>query len=190
MAHSTSTDQKPSNAPIFVHSSAGRGAAVIAAAATTAKLPLRAATVATKTLVATAMVGAQTNNQLKAMAAMAKEMAMMTATMTNENEGDGSSGGSLVVARRRWWWQCSVGSDSSTAAAAAARRRQRQQLGGCSGSAAAGLPMGAILLITSSRCSSSATVNLKPLLHFFAMVQDDRERSMIEREGWSVDQRW
>ncbi len=25
---------------------------------------------------------------------------------------------------------------------------------------------------------------------FFAMVQDDRERRMIERECWSVDQRW
>jgi hypothetical protein len=30
---------------------------------------------------------------------------------------------------------------------------------------------------------------LETPLAFFAMVQDDRERRMIEREGWSVDQR-
>jgi hypothetical protein len=36
-----------------------------------------------------------------------------------------------------------------------------------------------MLLITLSMCSSSATVNLKPLLPFFAMVRDDRERRMM-----------
>jgi hypothetical protein len=53
-----------------------------------------------------------------------------------------------------------------------------------------GIPMGMISTITSSRCSSSAIVNLKPLLPFFAMVQEDRERGMIERKGWTVDLRW
>ncbi len=75
MAHSTPTNQKPSNAPIFVHSSARHVAAawpVVAAAAAT-KLPPRAVPVVTKTPVATAMAGAQmiNNNQLKAAAAMA-----------------------------------------------------------------------------------------------------------------------
>ncbi len=57
--------------------------AAAAAAATTAALPLRAVTVAMKTPAATVMAGAWTNNnQLKVVAAMAAEMAMMTATMT------------------------------------------------------------------------------------------------------------
>ncbi len=75
MADSTPTDQKPSNAPIFVHSSAERVAAVPAAAAAAAKLLPHTAVVATKTLAATAMAGAQTtmNNQLKAVAATAME---------------------------------------------------------------------------------------------------------------------
>jgi hypothetical protein len=53
---------------------------VAAAAAAAAKLPPPAATVGTKTPVATAMAGAQmiTNNQLKAAAATAAEMATMT----------------------------------------------------------------------------------------------------------------
>jgi hypothetical protein len=186
VAHSTPTDQNASNAAIFVHSSAGHAAAVAAP---------RAAAVATKTMVATAIGGAQTtvNNQLKAVEATVTGMATMTATTTNENEGDGGGGRSLAAARRRWWWQRSIGSGGSAAAAPAALRRwrQRRQLGGGGGSAAAGLPIGTISSITSNRCSSSATVNnLKPLLPFFAMVQHDRERSMIEREGWSVDQRW
>jgi hypothetical protein len=31
---------------------------------------------------------------------------------------------------------------------------------------------------------------LETPLAFFAMVRDDRERRMIEREAWSVDLRW
>jgi hypothetical protein len=58
--------------------------------------------VATWTLVATAMVGAQTtiNNQLKEVAATATETTTMRATTTNENEGNGSGGGSLAAVRR------------------------------------------------------------------------------------------
>ncbi len=59
---------KPSNALIFVHSSTGWAAVVMAATDAAAKLPPCATAVATKTLATTAMVGAQTtnNNQLKA----------------------------------------------------------------------------------------------------------------------------
>jgi hypothetical protein len=72
------------------------------AAVTAAKLPQHAAMVATKTLVATAIAGAQTaiNNQLKAMAAPVMEMVTMTATTMNENKDNG--GGSLVAARQQW----------------------------------------------------------------------------------------
>ncbi len=75
MAHSTTTNQKPSNAPIFVHSSTGSAAGVAAAAAAAAKLLPRAAVAEMKTPAATAMVEAQTtiNNQLRAVAAMATE---------------------------------------------------------------------------------------------------------------------
>ncbi len=58
-----------------------------AGAAATAVLPPHAAALATKTLAVTAMTGKQTtiNNQLKAVAATATEMATMTATtMTME----------------------------------------------------------------------------------------------------------
>jgi hypothetical protein len=67
--------------------------------------------VATKTLAATAMAGAQTtiNNQLKAVAAKAKETATMTAMTTNENKGNEGGDGSLTAAWWRWWWQHSVG---------------------------------------------------------------------------------
>jgi hypothetical protein len=82
VAHSTPTNQKPSNAPIFVHSSAGHAAAVAAATAAAAKLFPHDAGVATKTPAVTAMAGAQTTitNQLKAVAARAMEMATMRAT--------------------------------------------------------------------------------------------------------------
>ncbi len=109
VAHSTPTDQKPSNAPIFVNSSAGHGAPVAAAAAATAKLLPCTAGVATKTPAVTVMAGAQTTitNQLKVVAARAMEMATMRATKINENKGKGGgsgrSGGSLAAARR-WWW--------------------------------------------------------------------------------------
>jgi hypothetical protein len=83
----------------------------------TAMLPLRTALVATKTLGATVMVGAQTiNNQLKAVAAMVTLTATMTATTTNENKnkGNGGSGVSLAAA---WRWrrrQHSSGSSSES----------------------------------------------------------------------------
>ncbi len=78
--------------------------AAMASAATAAdKLQPRAAAVATKTPLAIAMEGAQTtiNNQLKLAAAMATEMAMMTATMKNEKEDVSSGGGSLAAAWRQ-----------------------------------------------------------------------------------------
>ena len=69
----------------------GRGtrAGITTAAATTAVLPLRTATVAMKTPAATAMAGAQTtvNNQLKAATPMGTKMVTMTAmTMTMETK--------------------------------------------------------------------------------------------------------
>jgi hypothetical protein len=64
--------------------------------------------VATKTPAATAMAGAQTtiNNQLKATAATAMEMATMTAMMKTNK-----------------WQQHSIGGNDSTAAVAAAQQR-------------------------------------------------------------------
>jgi hypothetical protein len=143
VAHSTPTNQKPSNAPIFVHSSTGHAAAVAAAAAAAANFLPRAAGVATKTPAVTAMAGAQTTitNQLKTVTARAMETATMRVTTTNENKGDsGGSGdsGSLAAARRWWWWQRGVGGSGSAAAATAARQRWRRQFsGGGSSSAAA-----------------------------------------------------
>jgi hypothetical protein len=95
---------RPSNATIFVHSSAGRAAAVAGAAAAAAKLLPRTAMVAMKTPAATAMAGAQTtiNNQLKAVAATAIETALMRATTTNENKANNGNSGSLAAVRR-WW---------------------------------------------------------------------------------------
>jgi hypothetical protein len=125
MAHSTPTDQKSSNAPIFVHSSTRPGRHY------TTKLPPHSTKVATKTPAATRMAGAQTkiNNQLKAVAATATETAT-TAMMTNENKGSGSGGGSLVAARRQ---RSGPGNGSLVAAMAAAHWQLRQR----SGSAAA-----------------------------------------------------
>jgi hypothetical protein len=117
VAHSTPTDQKPSNAPIFVHSSAGRPVAARRQwhwLLPADKLPPRAAAVATKSPAVIAMAGAQTtiNNQLKLAAAMATETMTMTAMTKNEKEDDGGGGGSLAAARQqrggsaataRWW---------------------------------------------------------------------------------------
>jgi hypothetical protein len=61
--------------------------AVAVAAIAATKLPPIATPMATKTLVATMMVGALTitNNQLKEVVATAAETATMTARMANEN---------------------------------------------------------------------------------------------------------
>jgi hypothetical protein len=67
-----------------------------AAAAATAVLQPRAATVETKTTVGTAMAGKQTtlNNQLKAVAATATETMTMTATtMTKSTKATAAAGG-------------------------------------------------------------------------------------------------
>jgi hypothetical protein len=72
-------------------------AGIAAAATATTVLQPRAAKVATKTLAVTAMAGKQTtiNNQLKAAAAIATEMATMTATtMTKSTKAPGAA---------RWW---------------------------------------------------------------------------------------
>jgi hypothetical protein len=65
------------------HVGSATAAGMAVAAAATAVLPPRAAAMATKKPMATAMAGAQTtiNNQLKAAAAMATETVRMTATM-------------------------------------------------------------------------------------------------------------
>ena len=89
-------------------------------AATNAVLPLRATTVAMKTLAATAMAGAQTiNNQLKAALVMAMETAKMAATtMMMETKGK------MAAAARRWWrrpawqWRRQLGKSAALVAAA------------------------------------------------------------------------
>ncbi len=128
-----------------------------AAAAATAVLPPRAATVATKTPVATAMAGEQTtiNNQPKAAASTATETATMTATtMTMEtkatavaavaearrqhrgNDQLGSGGGSLPRAQHWRRRQRGGGVGNGSAGVAVWRRRRRpacwwrRQLGG------------------------------------------------------------
>jgi hypothetical protein len=78
-----------------------------------AALPPRAATVATKTPVATAMAGAlpTMNNQLKAAAAMAMEM---TTTTTNKTQA--------TVAEAAAWRQRSIGVGGSAAVAVCHQR--------------------------------------------------------------------
>ncbi len=109
------------------------------AAAATAVLPPRAATVVMKTLAVTAMVGAQTtiNNQIKEAMETATEMAKMTATTNKGNGGGnscggGSGGGSAAAARGqqpawRKWRQ--LGKSMALAAAAARQWRRQQQDG-------------------------------------------------------------
>jgi hypothetical protein len=98
---------------------------------TTAVLLPRATAEATKTPVATAMVGAQTaiDNQLNASMAIVTETAMMTATMTRMS-GVGGGIGSLVVARQWRWLQHGIGGGGSAALAVAAVQRWQRQRNG------------------------------------------------------------
>ncbi len=95
----------------------------MAAATTPTKLLPRAAAVVMKTPAATAMAGAQTTikNKQKLLAAMATEMATMTATMTNEKK--------MTAAVVAAWQQRSGNGGGSTALAAAAAQRRLQQRG-------------------------------------------------------------
>jgi hypothetical protein len=108
--------------------------AVAAAAATAAALPPRAAAVATKTPVATAMAGAQTiNNQLKAAAASAMELAAMAASINRHIIRLISMKSNIVRRQQRWRHRQHGGSgqrSGSVRAAAAAAWRWQRKLGG------------------------------------------------------------
>jgi hypothetical protein len=102
---------------VWWHRSVSGGSRAVGAA-----LPLRTATVATKTPAATAMAGAlpTINNQVKAAAAMAMET---TKTTTNKTQA--------TAAAAAAWLQRSVGLGGSAAAAVCHQRGGgRQQRGG------------------------------------------------------------
>jgi hypothetical protein len=141
VAHSTPTNQKPSNAPISIHSSAGRPAAawrrwwrLPLPLPSCRRVPPRWLQRHRRQQQWWGYRQQSTINQKQQ-----RQKATMTAKWTNENEGNGGDGGRLAAVWRRWRWQRGVSGSNSMAGATAVwwrQRRQRQQLGSSRGSSA------------------------------------------------------